>query len=219
MQLLLQPLQQHLLLGHLLSQRVSSKPPSPDGRDCNVILFGLPESRSIVDSVDEMLGFLAGKPIPVKDVFRPGKYGSKGALSSHRPHPVLVKPTTLWDRKLILVRKSNLRTFKVPHLFLREDVPPDHKLLVKIPTKGAGQSPSTNAPPVCAVKLREFLLSLGSRLIPHRVITLIQVWLPQALTRILSSLVIPLLMLPLLLFLLMALPLLLNFFLWYHCSG
>ena len=77
-----------------LSQRVSSKPPSPDGRDCNLILFGLPESRSIVDtkdSVDEMLEFLAGKPIPVKDVFRLGKYASKGALSSHWPRPVLVK--------------------------------------------------------------------------------------------------------------------------------
>ena len=137
-----------------LSQRVSSKPPSPDGRDCNLILFGLPESRSIVDtkdSVDEMLEFLAGKPIPVKDVFRLGKYASKGSLSSHRPRPVLVKLTTPWDRKLILLRKRNLCTFKVPRLFLREDVPPDHKLRVKIPTKGAGQSPSTDAPPVSGV--------------------------------------------------------------------
>ena len=154
MQLLLQPPAAAPAIRPSLSQRVSSKPPSPDGRDCNLILFGLPESRSIVDtkdSVDEMLEFLAGKPIPVKDVFRLGKYASKGSLSSHRPRPVLVKLTTPWDRKLILLRKRNLRTFKVPRLFLREDVPPDHKLRVKIPTKGAGQSPSTDAPPVSGV--------------------------------------------------------------------
>ena len=84
-------------------------------------------------------------------MFRLGKYASKGALSSHRPRPVLVKLTTPWDRKLILLRKRNLRTFKVPRLFLREDVPPDHKLRVKIPTKGAGQSPSTDALPVSGV--------------------------------------------------------------------
>ena len=44
-----------------------------------------------------MLEFLAGKPIPVKDVFRLGKYASKGALSPHRPRPVLVKLTTPFD--------------------------------------------------------------------------------------------------------------------------
>jgi len=31
-------------------------------------------------------------------------------------------------RKLLLARKRNLRDFRISHLFLREDVPPDHKL-------------------------------------------------------------------------------------------
>ena len=46
---------------------------SPDPRDYNLVLFGLPECRSIVDtkeSVDEMLQFLAGKSVLVKDLFR-----------------------------------------------------------------------------------------------------------------------------------------------------
>ena len=78
----------------------TTKPPfSSDPRDCNLVLFGLPESRSIVDtkeSVDEMLQFLAGKPVLVKDLFRLGKYvpSADPQNSSHRPHPVLIKLTT-----------------------------------------------------------------------------------------------------------------------------
>ena len=101
---------------------VARSPPTTDSRDCNLILFGLPECRSIVDtkeSVDEMLEFLAGKTVSVKDVFRLGKFdSSRGAQGSQRPRPVLIKLTTPWDRKVILLRKSNLKGFKVPRLFL-----------------------------------------------------------------------------------------------------
>ena len=93
---------------------VTTKPPfSPDPRDCNLVLFGLPESRSIVDtkeSVDEMLQFLAGESVLMKDLFRLGKYvpSADPQNSSHRPRPKL---TTPWDRRLILLRKSNLRNY------------------------------------------------------------------------------------------------------------
>ena len=112
---------------------VTTKPPfSSDPRDCNLVLFGLPESRSIVDtkeSVDEMLEFLAGKPVLVKDLFRLGKYvpSADPQNSSHRPRPVLIKLTTPWERRLILLRKSNLRNYAIPRLFVREDVAPEHK--------------------------------------------------------------------------------------------
>ena len=60
-----------------IPQKVLSKPPfSSESRDCNLILFGLPESKSIVDtkeSVDEMLEFIAGKLVIVKDMFRLGE--------------------------------------------------------------------------------------------------------------------------------------------------
>ena len=66
---------------------VSVKSPPSGDPECNLILFGLPESRSIVetkDSMDEIMEFLAGKAIPVKDMFRLGRYDrtSSGIQSS-----------------------------------------------------------------------------------------------------------------------------------------
>ena len=46
-------------------------------RECNFILFGLPDHGSLVEtkaSVDEILEFLVGRSIQVKDLFRHGKY-------------------------------------------------------------------------------------------------------------------------------------------------
>ena len=44
--------------------------------------------------IDDLLEFLAGKPVNVNDVFHLGKYSA----SSKRPRPVLIKLTTAWDR-------------------------------------------------------------------------------------------------------------------------
>ena len=102
-----------------------------DTRDSNIIPFGLPESGSIVETkntVNEVLEFILEKPVPIRDVFRLGK-PPKPSSSEGFPLPcsVLVKLSTPWDCKLILPRKRNLRG-KIPRLFLREDVTPDHKL-------------------------------------------------------------------------------------------
>ena len=116
---------------------VSQRPsPSADDRSCNVILFGLPEGRSLVESkkvVDEILELLSGKPIQIKDMFRLGKY-VQPTTSSSRPRPILIKLCTAWDRKLVLLRKSSLREFRIKRLFLREDVSPDHKLRSRKPS-------------------------------------------------------------------------------------
>ena len=106
-----------------MTHNISVKSPSSGDQQCNLILFGLPEGRSIVetkDSVDEILEFLGGKSIPVKDVFRLERYDRtpSGAQSSCRLWPVLVKLTTQWDCKHILLRKSNLRSLKIPHFVL-----------------------------------------------------------------------------------------------------
>ena len=103
--------------------------------------------------MDEILEFLARKPIPVKDVFRLGRYDrtSSGSQSSRWLRPVLVKLTTQWDRKLILLRKSNLRSFKISRLFLREGVPLDHKFRTKVHSKVATQSSSDEAHHVSSV--------------------------------------------------------------------
>ena len=137
----------------------TTKPPfSSDPRDCNLVLFGLPESRSIVDtkeSVDEMLQFLAGKPVLVKDLFRLGKYvpSADPQNSSHRPRPVLIKLTTPWDRRLILLRKSNLRNYAIPRLFVREDVAPEHKLRQRKPKEVT--SSTTGSSSIFTLNLRE----------------------------------------------------------------
>ena len=101
-----------------------------DDRTSNLILFGLQEGSSLVETkknVDEMLEFLSGKPIQIRDIFRLGKYTEKPSTSFYS-RPVLIKLCTAWDRKLVLLCKSNLRHFRIKRLFLREDVPPDHRL-------------------------------------------------------------------------------------------
>ena len=99
--------------------------PTPlDSRECNVIIFGLPEKKSIVETkseVDQVLEFLVG----IRDLFRLGKF-----THSTRPRPLLIKLATIWDQKLILAQKRKLREY---HSALREDVPPDHKLRQRRP--------------------------------------------------------------------------------------
>ena len=65
--------------------------------------------------------------VQIRDVFRLGKYNPSSS-SSTRPRPVLIKLSTAWDRKVILLQKRNLQHFRINRLFLRADVPPDHKL-------------------------------------------------------------------------------------------
>ena len=108
------------------------KPSSQDSRESNIVLFGEPEKQSLVETkgiVDEIFEFLSGKQIQIRDMFRLGRRQQPG--SSSRPCPLLIKLCTVWDRKLLLMRKTNLRDFHIKCLFLREDVAPDHKLRQK----------------------------------------------------------------------------------------
>ena len=50
---------------------------SADEPASNIIFFGLPEGKSLVESkkvVDEILEFVSGKSVQIKDMFRLGKY-------------------------------------------------------------------------------------------------------------------------------------------------
>ena len=148
---LTQPAQQSQSQASLPAQRTSSRSPLADGRECNVILFGLPENQTIVEAkgvVDEMFDFLIGKQVQIKDILRLGRFRSPASPSS-RPRPLLIKLCTVWDRKLLLLRKSNLREFRIKRLFLREDVAPDHKLRQRKPVPPSTASASgTSLPPV-----------------------------------------------------------------------
>ena len=111
-------------------------------RSCNIILFGLPEGSSLVESkkvVDEILEFISGKPIQIKDMFRSSKY-VPSTTSASRPRPIPIEPCTAWDRKLVLLRKSSLKHFCLKRLFLREDVSPDHKLRARKSTSSANST-------------------------------------------------------------------------------
>ena len=98
-----------------------------DSRETNIILFGLPESKSTIESkklVDEVLAFLFDKPIILKDLFRLGKY-NQASNAIVRPRPILIKFSTPQDRKLVLLKKRSLKHFRLSGLFLREDLPPE----------------------------------------------------------------------------------------------
>ena len=145
------PAQQSQSQASLPAQRTSSR---ADGRECNVILFGLPENQTIVEAkgvVDEMFAFLSGKQVQIKDILRLGRFRSPASpsSSSSRPRPLLIKLCTVWDRKLLLLRKSNLHEFHIKRLFLREDVAPDHKFCQRKPVPPSTVSASgTSLPPV-----------------------------------------------------------------------
>ena len=145
------PAQQSQSQASLPAQRTSPRSPLADGHECNVILFGLPENQTIVEAkgvVDEMFDFLIGKQVQIKDILRLGRFRSPASPSS-RPRPLLIKLCTVWDRKLLLLRKSNLREFRIKRLFLREDVAPDHKLRQRKPVPPSTASASgTSLPPV-----------------------------------------------------------------------
>ena len=80
--------------------------------------------------MDEIFEFLSGKSIQIKDTFHLRKFVSQNT-SSFRPRPVLIKLCTAWDQKFVLLRKSCLKDFHIKRLFLRKDVPPEHKLHVR----------------------------------------------------------------------------------------
>jgi len=101
-------------------------------RETNLVLFGLAECASLVDTrqtVDEVLEFLTGKELAIKDLFRLGRYKKRSGMpqSASPPRPVLIKLTTAWDRRMVLMQKRKLKNFRIPHLFIREDLPPDER--------------------------------------------------------------------------------------------
>ena len=64
----------------------------------------------------------------IKDLFRLGKRPPPGEGSDHaRPRPVLVKLTTIWDKRLLLLLKQKLKEFKLSRIFVRPDFSPQER--------------------------------------------------------------------------------------------
>ena len=113
--------------GSILSNRIRSH---------NLIVFGLPEVKSLPElkeSVDELLTFVAGRPVPLNDLFRLGRLNkptSQVASSEAptRPRPVLLKVSSAWDRRLILSTVRKLRDYTLKRIYIREDLSSDERL-------------------------------------------------------------------------------------------
>ena len=113
------------------------------------------ETGSIVESkqlVDEILLFNTGRSIPIKDLFRLGKLARPSSGSSC----FLIRETTsssykvndAWDRRVVLYSKRKLKDFRLGHLFLQEDLSPEHKdRRQKVGPASGNRSSSTGSKP------------------------------------------------------------------------
>ena len=68
-----------------------------------------------------MFSFLCGSPVPIRDLFRLGKF------VEGRTRPVLVKLLNFWDKRIILASKTKLKTFRISKVFIRPDLSPDER--------------------------------------------------------------------------------------------
>jgi len=105
--------------------RAPVRPISVD-RSRNVILFGVPESRNLLDTeslVSRALEFAVGRKIEFVDCRRLGRY-SQG---QKRNRPLLVKLVSVWDRRLLLSSKFRLKGFADAQVFVREDLAPEDR--------------------------------------------------------------------------------------------
>lgn len=91
-------------------------------RQLNIVLFGVPENRDASvwrHSVDDILRYLIGNPVDISDLFRLGRFNA----SSHKPRPILIKLRAVWDKRLILSRRSKLKDYSQRGIFVDSDEP------------------------------------------------------------------------------------------------
>ena len=148
----------------------------------------MPEEGSLVEAertVDEVFEFLSGKQVQIKDIFRLGRF-KRSQLSSSHPRPLLIKLCTAWDRKLILLRKTKLKEFRIKRLFLREDVAHDHKLR----QRQSDPSSKSNAPSSALDAAPIPASSRSVTPVPHRVHLWMFVWHPKILIHLVLCLIL-----------------------------
>ena len=91
-------------------------PDNPE-RVSNIVLFGVKEKADLLgmhEVVNSIFQTVAGKQIPIKDMFRIGRKprgnqeATVAAQPRSRPRPILVKLQSVWDRRLLLAGKWKL---------------------------------------------------------------------------------------------------------------
>ncbi len=104
-------------------------------------------------TVDEILEFLAGHPVGVSDLVRLGhrikQPNPDPDFPAQHPRPVLVRLSTVWDRRLVLASKRKLKEFHISRLFIREDLSLEDRQKRSTASQGATRSvlPSTTPIP------------------------------------------------------------------------
>ena len=97
----------------------------------NLVIFGLPEVESLPalkNSVDELLSFLVGRSVSLRDLFRLGCCRKiSDSRPPGRPRPVLLKFMSTWDHRLVMSAVSKLKEFKMSGLYIREDLSPEER--------------------------------------------------------------------------------------------
>jgi hypothetical protein len=89
-------------------------------RQRNIIIFGVPENRDAAawrKNVDDILHFVVGYPVDVTDVFRLGRY------DPNKRRPILANLRTIWDKRLILNKRSKLRIYSQHGVFINSEEP------------------------------------------------------------------------------------------------
>ena len=63
------------------------------------------------ERVDEVLEYLTGSKLAIKDLFRLGRYKKRSGVAENAipPRPVLIKFATPWDRRMVLMQKRKLK--------------------------------------------------------------------------------------------------------------
>jgi hypothetical protein len=89
-------------------------------RQFNIVIFGVPENRDASvwrRGVDDILRFVVDYSVDTVDMFRLGRF------SPNKSRPVLVKLRTVWDKRLILSKRSKLKNFSQRGIFVESDEP------------------------------------------------------------------------------------------------
>jgi len=84
-------------------------------------------------SVKNMLEFLTGRPTPVKDMFRIGRFKKPepGEPAPSRPRPIVLKLASPWDHRLVLASRFNLKHFGVKGILFVKICPLRHANSIK----------------------------------------------------------------------------------------
>ena len=89
-------------------------------RQLNIVIFGVAEDREAPawrSKVDDILQFVVGHPVDASDMFRLGRF------NPNKSRPVLVKLRSVWDKRLILSKRSKLKSYTQRGIFVESDEP------------------------------------------------------------------------------------------------